>query len=37
MLYGLDEFPRLAGFLDRVQARPAYQKAIEKGGAYAFG
>jgi glutathione S-transferase len=37
MLYGLDKFPRLAGFLDRVQARPAYQKAIEKGGAYAFG
>jgi glutathione S-transferase len=37
MLYGLDKFPRLAAFLERVQARPAYQRAIERGGAYAFG
>jgi glutathione S-transferase len=37
MLYGLDKFPRLAAFLERVQARTAYQKAIEKGGVYAFG
>lgn len=37
MLYGLEKFPRLAAFLDRVQARPAYRKAIERGGPYAFG
>jgi glutathione S-transferase len=37
MLYGLDKFPNLAGFLERVQARPAYQRAIERGGVYAFG
>ncbi len=37
MLYGLDEFPKIAAFLDRVQARPAYRRAIEKGGEYAFG
>jgi glutathione S-transferase len=37
MLYGLDDFPNLAGYLDRIQARPAYQRAIERGGAYAFG
>jgi glutathione S-transferase len=37
LLYGLEDFPRLAAFLDRVQARPAYQRAIERGGAYAFG
>ncbi|HXK25648.1 MAG TPA: glutathione S-transferase [Myxococcota bacterium] len=37
MLYGLGKFPHLARFLERAQARPAYQKAIERGGAYAFG
>ena len=37
MLYGMDEFPNLAGYLDRIQARPAYQRAIQRGGAYAFG
>jgi glutathione S-transferase len=37
MLYGLQKFPKLAAFLERVQARPAYQRAIERGGAYAFG
>jgi glutathione S-transferase len=37
LLYGLQKFPKLAAFLERVQARPAYQRAIEKGGAYAFG
>jgi len=37
MLYGLDKFPGLARFLDRVQARPAYRRALEKGGPYAFG
>ena len=30
---GLDHSrPRLAAFLERIQARPAYQKAIERGG-----
>ena len=29
-----DEYPHLAGFLDRMRARPAYQAALEKGGPY---
>ena len=37
MLYTLEKFPNLAGFLTRISARPAYQRAIERGGAYAFG
>ncbi len=37
MLHGLDAFPNLAAFLDRIHARPAYQRGIEKGGPYAFG
>ena len=37
MLYTLEKFPRLAAFLTRVQARPAYRRAIERGGEYAFG
>jgi glutathione S-transferase len=37
LLHGLAGFPKLAGFLDRVHARPAYRRAIERGGAYAFG
>jgi len=37
MLYGIDKLPHLARFLERAKARPAYQKAIERGGAYAFG
>lgn len=36
-LHGLDAFPNLGRFLDRVQQRPAYRKAIQRGGAYAFG
>ena len=36
LLYGLEKFPNLARFLTRVVARPAYQRALEKGGAYAF-
>ena len=36
MLYGIDKFPNLARFLERVKARPAYQKALERGGPYAF-
>ena len=37
ILYTLDKFPRLAAFLERVHARPAYRRATERGGAYAFG
>lgn len=28
------EYPNLAGFLERIRARPAYQQALEKGGPY---
>jgi glutathione S-transferase len=28
--------PRLAAFLDRIHARPAYQRALERGGPYAY-
>jgi glutathione S-transferase len=34
MLYGLERFSNLAAFLSRVTARPAYQRALERGGAY---
>jgi glutathione S-transferase len=37
LLYTLEPFPNLADFLDRIHARPAYRRAIERGGAYAFG
>jgi glutathione S-transferase len=34
---GLDQSrPRLTDFLDRIHARPAYRRALEKGGAYRF-
>ena len=34
---GLDEKrPRLMSFLERIHARPAYHRAVEKGGAYAL-
>jgi glutathione S-transferase len=34
---GLDQSrPRLMGFLERIQTRPAYQRALERGGPYAF-
>lgn len=29
--------PHLAAWVEKLQARPAYQKAIERGGAYAYG
>ena len=28
------DYPGLQGFLDRIRARPAYQRALEKGGPY---
>lgn len=32
---GLDErYPRLLGFLQRIHARPAYQRALDRGGPY---
>ncbi len=31
---GLDAYPQLAGFLRRIHARPAYQRALEKGGPF---
>ena len=36
LLYGLDHFPNLAGFLDRIYLRPAYKRSLERGGPYAF-
>ena len=34
---GLDaRYPRLTAFLQRIHARPAYQRALEKGGEYAY-
>jgi glutathione S-transferase len=32
----LDQQPRLQAFLARIHARPAYQRALEKGGPYAL-
>jgi glutathione S-transferase len=37
MLGGVEKYPNLAGYLERIAKRPAYQRAIERGGAYAFG
>lgn len=37
MLHGLQAFPNLERFLTRIHARPAYRRAIERGGPYAFG
>jgi glutathione S-transferase len=36
-LYPQGSFPNLLAFRDRCHARPAYRRALEKGGAYAFG
>jgi len=34
---GLDASrPKLMGFLKRIHARPAYKKALERGGPYSF-
>ena len=32
----LQAYPNLAAWVEKVQARPAYRKAVEQGGAYAF-
>lgn len=35
---GLDDrYPRLAAFLQRIHARPAYQRALQQGGEYRLG
>ncbi len=31
-----DRFPKLQGFLDRIHARPAYKRAVERGGKLAL-
>lgn len=33
----LKDYPNLAAFLARIQARPAYQRALKKGGPYQLG
>jgi glutathione S-transferase len=34
---GLDvQYPKLSAFLERIHARPAYQRALERGGKYDF-
>ena len=33
----LQDYPRLTAYLDRVQSRPAYQRAIDRGGPYKLG
>ena len=37
MLHGIDAFANLSAFLDRIAARPAYHRAVERGGPYALG
>lgn len=37
LLHTLEPFPNLAAFRERCHARPAYQRALGKGDAYAFG
>ena len=32
----MSNFPKVAGFLERMRARPAYQRGLEKGGPYAL-
>jgi glutathione S-transferase len=35
-LHGLDKYPGLVRFLERVEARPAWKRALERGGPYAY-
>lgn len=37
LLHSLESFGNLAAFRDRIHARPAYVRALEKGGRYDFG
>lgn len=37
LLHTLEPFPNLAAMRERFQARPAYRRALEKGGRYDFG
>jgi glutathione S-transferase len=37
LLHGLEKFPNLARFLERVTARPAYKRAMARGGPSIFG
>ncbi|MCZ6831876.1 MAG: glutathione S-transferase [Gammaproteobacteria bacterium] len=37
LLHSLETFPNLAAFRNRIHARPAYQRALDKGGQYDFG
>jgi glutathione S-transferase len=34
---GADDFPKVTAFVDTIHARPAYQKALERGGKYEIG
>lgn len=34
---GLAHWPNLAAYVDRMHARPAYERALEKGGEYSMG
>jgi glutathione S-transferase len=33
----MDAYPKLQGFLQRIEQRPAYQRATERGGALDLG
>ncbi len=33
---GFSDYPHIKAYLDRIHARPAYQRALEKGGAYDY-
>lgn len=32
----LDKLPKLAGFVDQIHARPAFKRAVERGGPYRY-
>lgn len=37
LLYSLEKLPNIAAYRDRIQQRPAYRAALERGGFYAYG
>jgi glutathione S-transferase len=37
LLHTLEPYPNLAAFRERIHTRPAYRRALEQGGEYAFG